>query len=137
VIGASDCMELALKDAGISPSEVDHINTHGTSTPQGDIGESQAVERVFGDHTPNVLCTSTKSMTGHTLGAAGALEAIITILAIENNICPPTINLENQDEDIKINICAHKAQEKEINVALTNSFGFGGTNASIVLRKAP
>ena len=135
--GATLVMENALKDAGISPSEVDTINMHGTSTPLGDVAESNALKKVFGDHLYKMNINSTKSMTGHLLGAAGAIEAISTILSIQHNIVPPTINHFTDDEGIdpNINFTFNKAQERVVNVAMSNTFGFGGHNACVVMRK--
>ena len=135
--GATLVMENALKDAGISASEVDAVNMHGTSTPLGDVAESNALKKVFGDHLYKMNINSTKSMTGHLLGAAGAIEAISTILSIQNNIVPPTINHFSDDENIdpNINFTFNKAQEREVNVAMSNTFGFGGHNACVVIRK--
>lgn len=135
--GATLVMENALKDAGISASEVDAVNMHGTSTPLGDVAESNALKKVFGDHLYKMNINSTKSMTGHLLGAAGAIEAISTILSIQHNIVPPTINHFADDENIdpNINFTFNKAQEREVNVAMSNTFGFGGHNACVVMRK--
>ena len=135
--GATLVMENALKDAGVSASEVDAVNMHGTSTPLGDVAESNALKKVFGDHLYNMNINSTKSMTGHLLGAAGAIEAISTILSIQHNIVPPTINHFTDDENIDPNIdfTFNKAQEREVNVAMSNTFGFGGHNACVVMRK--
>jgi len=135
--GATLVMENALKDAGLSASEVDAVNMHGTSTPLGDVAESNALKKVFGDHLYNMNINSTKSMTGHLLGAAGAIEAISTILSIQHNIVPPTINHFTDDENIdpNINFTFNKAQEREVNVAMSNTFGFGGHNACVVMRK--
>ena len=135
--GATLVMENALKDAGISASEVDAVNMHGTSTPLGDVAESNALKKVFGDHLYKMNINSTKSMTGHLLGAAGAIEAISTILSIQNNIVPPTINHFADDESIdpNINFTFNKAQEREVNVAMSNTFGFGGHNACVIMRK--
>ena len=135
--GATLVMENALKDAGISASEVDAVNMHGTSTPLGDVAESNALKKVFGDHLYKMNINSTKSMTGHLLGAAGAIEAISTILSIQHNIVPPTINHFTDDENIdpNINFTFNKAQEREVNVAMSNTFGFGGHNACVVMRK--
>lgn len=135
--GATLVMENALKDAGISASEVDTINMHGTSTPLGDVAESNALKKVFGDHLYKMNINSTKSMTGHLLGAAGAIEAISTILSIQHNIVPPTINHFTDDESIdpNINFTFNKAQERVVNVAMSNTFGFGGHNACVVMRK--
>jgi len=135
--GATLVMENALIDAGISASEVDAVNMHGTSTPLGDVAESNALKKVFGDHLYNMNINSTKSMTGHLLGAAGAIEAISTILSIQHNIVPPTINHFTDDENIdpNINFTFNKAQEREVSVAMSNTFGFGGHNACVVMRK--
>ncbi len=135
--GATLVMENALKDAELSASDVDAINMHGTSTPLGDVAESKALKEVFGDHLYNMNINSTKSMTGHLLGAAGAIEAISTILSIQHNIVPPTINHFADDENIdpNINFTFNKAQEREVNVAMSNTFGFGGHNACVVMRK--
>ena len=135
--GATLVMKNALKDAGISASEVDAVNMHGTSTPLGDLAESNALKKVFGDHLYKMNINSTKSMTGHLLGAAGAIEAISTILSIQHNIVPPTINHFTDDENIdpNINFTFNKAQEREVNVAMSNTFGFGGHNACVVMRK--
>ena len=136
--GAIKSMEFALKDAGMKPEEIDYINTHGTSTGLGDVAESMAVARVFGDKTqnPHLLVSSTKSMHGHMLGATGAVEAIACIKAINDGIVPPTINLDNQDEKVaNLDYVPHKARKAPINTALSNSFGFGGQNATIILKK--
>ena len=135
--GAILVMENALKDAGISASEVDAVNMHGTSTPLGDVAESNALKKVFGNHLYKMNINSTKSMTGHLLGAAGAIEAISVILSIQQNIIPPTINHFTDDESIdpNINFTFNKAQEREVNVAMSNTFGFGGHNACVVIRK--
>jgi len=133
--GGSDCMLLALEDAGFNPDQVNYINAHGTSTPAGDIAEANGIKRTYGDHAYELCVSSTKSMTGHMLGAAGSAEAIFTILAIRDQVAPPTINLDNPDEGCDLNFVAHTAQEREINVAISNSFGFGGTNGSLVFSK--
>lgn len=136
--GATKSMEFALKDAGIKPEDVDYINTHGTSTGLGDVAESMAVARVFGDKTQNshLLVSSTKSMHGHMLGATGAVEAIACIKSINDGIVPPTINLDNQDEHVAdLDYVPHKARKADVNIALSNSFGFGGQNATIILKK--
>lgn len=136
-LGATLVMNRALKDAGITPQEVDYINTHGTSTPLGDTAELKAILNVFGSHAYNLNISSTKSMTGHLLGAAGAIEGIATILAIRNNIIPPTINHVTPDPDIDtgLNLTLNKMQERTVNVAISNTFGFGGHNAAVVIRK--
>jgi len=135
--GARNVMLNALEDADISPDSVDYINVHGTSTPLGDISEVLAIKNVFGEHAYNLNVSSTKSMTGHLLGAAGAVEAIASILAIQHQLVPPTINHFTDDEqlDPKINFTFNKAQEREVNIALSNTFGFGGHNTSIIFRK--
>jgi len=136
--GITKVMEHALEEAGLSPGEVDYINTHGTSTPLGDLGEIKAIQKVFGAHAYKLNISSTKSMTGHLLGAAGAIEVIACLMAIEQGLVPPTINHFTDDEglDPKLNLTFNKAQKKEVKVALSNTFGFGGHNASIILRKA-
>ena len=138
-LGAKLVMERALKDAGIKPEDVDYINVHGTSTHVGDISEAKAIKDVFGDAAYKLNISSTKSMTGHLLGAAGAVEAMISILAVKNDIVPPTINHEEGDEDPEIdynlNFTFNKAQERTVRVALSNTFGFGGHNASVIFKK--
>jgi len=136
-LGATNVMINALRDASIDPNEVDYINVHGTSTPLGDISESLAIKSVFGDHAYNLNISSTKSMTGHLLGAAGAIEAAACIMAITKDIVPPTINHFTDDEglDNKLNFTFNKAQERTVNVALSNTFGFGGHNTSIIFKK--
>ncbi len=130
------CINNALNDAGIAANSVDYINAHGTSTPMGDEIEARAVKEAFADHAYKLAVSSTKSMTGHTLGAAGAIEAIFSILAIQDNVAPPTINLDNPSEGCDLNFVAHTAQTRKIDVSLSNSFGFGGTNTSLLFRKA-
>lgn len=136
-IGVVKVMENCLNDAGLKPEDVDAINTHGTSTPLGDVAELKAISKVFGEHAPNININSTKSMTGHLLGAAGAIEAIASILAMENNLVPPTINHTTVDENIdpKLNLTLNKAQAREVNVAMSNTFGFGGHNACVIFKK--
>jgi 3-oxoacyl-[acyl-carrier-protein] synthase II len=133
--GAFRCMSSALKRAGIKATEIDYINAHGTSTPVGDEIELRAVERVMGGKVERLSMSSTKSSIGHLLGAAGAVEAIFSVLAIRDNICPPTINLDNPSVETKIDLVAKVARKKPINIVLSNSFGFGGTNASLVMRR--
>jgi len=129
-------MSLALKDAALSPDQVDYINAHGTSTPAGDVAELEAVKAVFGDHARHLMMSSTKSMTGHMLGAAGAIELIASAMAIRDGIVPPTINLDQADPAAQgMDLVPHVAREHPIKVALSNSFGFGGTNGSIVISK--
>jgi 3-oxoacyl-[acyl-carrier-protein] synthase II len=132
---AAKCMAMALKDAGIEPSEVDYINAHGTSTPLNDKNETLAIKSLFGEHAKKLKVSSIKSMTGHLLGAAGGIEAIATVLTITNSIIPPTINYENQDPELDLDYVPNKAQEQVVNVALSNSFGFGGHNATILVKK--
>jgi 3-oxoacyl-[acyl-carrier-protein] synthase II len=136
-IGVERVMWNCLRDAGMDPSEVDHINTHGTSTPLGDVAELKAISAVFGDHASDININSTKSMTGHLLGAAGAIEAISSILAIKNSLVPPTINHTTVDEEIdpSLNLTLNKAQQREVTVAMSNTFGFGGHNACLLFKK--
>jgi len=136
-LGAKNVMNNALRDANLKPEDVDYINVHGTSTPLGDIAELLAVKDVFGEHAYELNISSTKSMTGHLLGAAGAIEAVACIMAIQEGVVPPTINFEHPDENIdqKLNLTLNKAQHKAINVALSNTFGFGGHNASVIFKK--
>ena len=136
-LGAKNVMIAALKDAGMEASEIDYINVHGTSTPLGDVAETKAILSVFGEHAYNINISSTKSMTGHCLGAAGALEALACILAVTKDIIPPTINHFNDDPELdpKLNFTFNKAQHKVVNAALSNTFGFGGHNASVIIKK--
>lgn len=136
-LGARNTMIAALKDAGIDPSEVDYVNVHGTSTPLGDVAEVKAIQQVFGEHAYKLNISSTKSMTGHLLGAAGAIEAIACILAVNNDIVPPTINHFTDDPELdnKLNFTFNKAQNRTVNVALSNTFGFGGHNTSVIVKK--
>ncbi len=135
--GAALVMQNALKDANLQPTAVDYVNVHGTSTPLGDISEAKAIQQVFGEHAYKLNISSTKSMTGHLLGAAGAIEAIASIMAIQNSLIPPTINHFTDDPkvDPKLNFTFNKAQEREVNVAISNTFGFGGHNASVIFGK--
>jgi 3-oxoacyl-[acyl-carrier-protein] synthase II len=137
-LGASNVMKIAVSDAGIRPEDIDYINVHGTSTPLGDISETKAIVKVFGEHAYKLNISGTKSMTGHLLGAAGAIEAIATIMAIVHDIVPPTINFKNPDPSIdqNLNLTLNKAQTRKINYGLSNTFGFGGHNASVVIKKA-
>lgn len=136
-LGAKNVMRNVLADAGIKPEDVDYVNVHGTSTPLGDVSETKAILEVFGEHAYKLNISSTKSMTGHLLGAAGAVESIASILAIQNQLVPPTINHQTTDEtfDPKLNFTFNKAQKREIKVAMSNTFGFGGHNASVVFKK--
>jgi 3-oxoacyl-[acyl-carrier-protein] synthase II len=136
-LGARNVMQVALKDAGMQPSDIDYINVHGTSTPLGDIAETKAILDVFGENAYNLNISSTKSMTGHCLGAAGVVEALACILAVTKDIVPPTINhfIDDPELDPKLNFTFNKAQEKVVNAALSNTFGFGGHNASVIIKK--
>lgn len=136
-LGVVAVMKNCLENAGLNPEDVDHINTHGTSTPLGDVAELKAISEVFGSHAKHININSTKSMTGHLLGAAGAIEAIASILALENGIIPPTINHETVDENIdpELNLTLNKAQKRDIKVAMSNTFGFGGHNACVLFKK--
>jgi 3-oxoacyl-[acyl-carrier-protein] synthase II len=136
-LGARNVMRYALEDAGLNPEDIDYINVHGTSTPLGDVSEVKAIQALFGEHAYKLNISSTKSMTGHLLGAAGAVEAIACVMAIHHQIVPPTINHFTDDEqfDTRLNLTFNKAQKREINVALSNTFGFGGHNCSVILRK--
>ena len=136
-LGALNVMRVTLADAEMDASEIDYVNVHGTSTPLGDVAEVKAIQKVFGEHAYNLNISSTKSMTGHLLGAAGAIESIACILAVKNNIAPPTINHFTDDPnlDTKLNFTFNKAQNRTINAAITNTFGFGGHNASVIFKK--
>jgi 3-oxoacyl-[acyl-carrier-protein] synthase II len=134
--GAAKCMQRCLEDGDLDPSEVDYINAHGTSTPQGDVAETQAIKRVFGEHAARIAVSSTKSMTGHTLGAAGAIESAYTVLAIINSMIPPTINYEYPDPECDLDYVPNRARPAKIRLALKNSFGFGGTNTTVAFRPA-
>ena len=136
-IGVIAVMRNCLENAGVKPEEVDHINTHGTSTPLGDVAELKAIKQVFGDHAKHININSTKSMTGHLLGAAGAIEAIASILAMQHSIVPPTINHQVVDENIdpELNLTLNKAQKRDVKVAMSNTFGFGGHNACVLFKK--
>lgn len=136
-LGITKVMELALQEAGISPADVDYVNTHGTSTPLGDIGEIKAIQKVFGEHSHKLSISSTKSMTGHLLGAAGAIEAIACLMAINEGVIPPTINHFTDDPELdpRLNLTFNKAEKKNVKVALSNTFGFGGHNFSVVIKK--
>jgi 3-oxoacyl-[acyl-carrier-protein] synthase II len=132
--GGARCMRLALKDAQLNPEDIDYVNAHGTSTPLGDELETEAIKTVFGDWAYHLIVSSTKSMTGHLLGAAGAIEAMYCVQAIQNGAVPPTINLENPSPECDLNYAPKEARQKKIRAALTNSFGFGGTNATLILK---
>lgn len=136
-LGAINVMKAAFEDANMKPEDIDYVNVHGTATPLGDVAEIKAIKEVFGEHAYNLNISSTKSMTGHLLGAAGALEAITALMATINNICPPTINCKNLDPELdpKLNYTLNKAEKREINAAISNTFGFGGHNASVIFKK--
>ncbi len=133
--GAAKCMLMALQDAGLNIEQVDYINAHGTSTPAGDVAETLAVKRAFGDHAHKLCVSSTKSMTGHMLGAAGGAEAVFTILALRDQVAPPTINLDNQDPECDLDYVPNTAREMKLDVVISNSFGFGGTNGTLAFRR--
>jgi 3-oxoacyl-[acyl-carrier-protein] synthase II len=133
--GARRCMVAALKNAEINPTQVDYVNAHGTSTPLGDIAETVAIKRALGDHAKDIVVNSTKSMTGHLLGGAGGLESVFTVLAVHNQLSPPTINIFDQDPACDLDYCANSAREMPINIAVKNSFGFGGTNGTLIFGK--
>ena len=133
--GAARCMRIAMKDAAVNPQDVDYINAHGTSTPLGDLAETIATKTAFGEHAYKVAVSSTKSMTGHLLGAAGGIEAIFSLLSLRDGIIPPTINLENASEGCDLDYVPNTARETDVNIAMSNSFGFGGTNGTLVFRK--
>ena len=132
--GASRCMGMAMKHAKVNPEDIDYINAHGTSTPVGDICETKAVKHAFGEHAKGLLVSSTKSMTGHLLGAAGAVEMAASVLTMRDGIIPPTINLDNPDPECDLDYVPHRAREKKVKVAISNSFGFGGHNSSVVIK---
>jgi len=136
-LGAYNVMKAALEDAGMAPEDIDYINVHGTSTPLGDVSEITAIQKVFGEHAYQLNISSTKSMTGHLLGAAGAIEAIASIMAVANNVIPPTINHFTSDPafDPRLNFTFNTAQHRTVNAALSNTFGFGGHNASVIFKK--
>ena len=133
--GAVRCMRMAIRDAGLDLQDVDYINAHGTSTPVGDKSEIAAIKTVFGDEASRILVNSTKSMTGHLLGAAGGLEAIISTLVINKGVVPPTINVDNQDPECDLDVVPNQAREAKVDVAMSNSFGFGGHNATLILKR--
>ena len=133
--GGQRAMRMAMADAGLAPDQVGYVNTHGTSTPQGDVAECQAIRKVFGPHADRIAISSTKSMTGHMLGAAGGAESVISVLALARGVLPPTINVENQDPDCALDVVPNAAREVKLDAVLTNSFGFGGTNAVLAFRR--
>jgi 3-oxoacyl-[acyl-carrier-protein] synthase II len=130
--GATKCMSFALADAGISPDQIDYINAHGTSTPLNDLAETIAIKTVFSDHAYKIPISATKSMTGHLLGAAGSAESIFTILTLRDGIIPPTINLENPDPQCDLDYVPNESRERDVEIGMSNSFGFGGTNAVLI-----
>ena len=133
--GAAKCMEIALRDAGLNCDDIDYVNAHGTSTPLGDLAETQALKRTFGDYAYRLAISSTKSMIGHLLGAAGGAEAVFTALALRDQTAPPTINLDNPDPDCDLDYVPNEARDMVINIALSNSFGFGGTNGTLIFKR--
>ena len=135
--GARRCMVAAMRNAGANADQVDYVNAHGTSTPLGDVAETVAIKRALGDHAKNIVVNSTKSMTGHLLGGAGGLEAVFTVLAVHNQKSPPTINIFNQDPACDLDYCANQARDMKIDIAVKNSFGFGGTNGTLIFSRAP
>ncbi len=134
--GPARCMRAAMKDAGINPQDIGYINAHGTSTPAGDLGETLAIKSALGDAAKSVMVSSTKSMTGHLLGAAGGVEAVYSAMALHEGVIPPTINLDNPSEDCDLDYVPHTARQKQVEIAMSNSFGFGGTNGTLVMRRA-
>jgi 3-oxoacyl-[acyl-carrier-protein] synthase II len=133
--GAGKCMKLAMNDAGLNAEDIDYVNAHGTSTPAGDVAETKAIKNALGDHARKVAISSTKSMTGHLLGAAGGIEAVFSVMALKDQIAPPTINLENPSEDCDLDYVPNTAREMKIDYALSNSFGFGGTNGTLIFKR--
>lgn len=133
--GPARCMRMALKHAGLNPEDIDYLNAHGTSTPVGDVNEVKAIKAVFGDHAKKLVVNSTKSMTGHLLGGAGGVESVFTVMAVANQVSPPTINVFNQDPECDIDVCANEARPMTIRAAMKNSFGFGGTNSTVIYKR--
>lgn len=133
--GPRRCMEMAIRHAGIAPSDIAYLNAHGTSTSVGDVNEVKAIKEVFGEHAKKLVVNSTKSMTGHLLGGAGGVESVFTVMAVKNQISPPTINVQNQDPECDIDCCANEAREMTIEYAMKNSFGFGGTNSTVIYKR--
>jgi len=135
VNGPSRSMQAALRNAGMNADDIQYLNAHGTSTPLGDVNETNAIKNTFGAHAKNLVVNSTKSMTGHLLGGAGGIESVFTVLAIHHQVSPPTINIFNQDPECDLDYCANTAREMKIDAALKNNFGFGGTNGSLVFKR--
>ncbi|MEQ8955020.1 MAG: beta-ketoacyl-ACP synthase II, partial [Gammaproteobacteria bacterium] len=133
--GAALCMRNALASAGLNPEDIDYINAHGTSTVAGDVAETMAIKAVFGDHAGKLAVSSSKSMIGHLLGASGSVEAIISVLTLRDQVIPPTINLDNPDENCDLDYVPHHSREQKVNRVLSNSFGFGGTNGSLIFSR--
>jgi 3-oxoacyl-[acyl-carrier-protein] synthase II len=133
--GAYRCMVNAITDAGLEPNQIDYVNAHGTSTPLGDVAETIAIKRTFGDYAAELSVSSTKSTTGHMIGAAGGAEAIFTILALVHQVVPPTINLDDPDPECDLDYTPNQARERSLTAALSNSFGFGGTNGTVIFKK--
>jgi 3-oxoacyl-[acyl-carrier-protein] synthase II len=134
--GAARCMINAIRDAGINPEAIGYINAHGTSTPAGDLAETMAVKAALGDYAYKTMVSSTKSMTGHLLGAAGGIEAVFSAMALHTGIIPPTINLDNPSEGCDLDYVPHTARQQQVDIAMSNSFGFGGTNGTLVFKRA-
>jgi 3-oxoacyl-[acyl-carrier-protein] synthase II len=135
VDGPKRSMRAALRNAGVSAEQVQYLNAHGTSTPLGDVNETNAIKLAFGDHAHKLVVSSTKSMTGHLLGGAGGVESVFTVLAVRNQVAPPTINIFNQDPDCDLDYCANTARDMKIDLAVKNNFGFGGTNGTLVFKR--
>ena len=135
VDGAKRSMRAALRNAGLNPDQIHYMNAHCTSTPLGDVNETNAIKLAFGDHAKNMVVSSTKSMTGHLLGGAGGIESVFTVLAVHNQVAPPTINIFNQDPECDLDYCANTARDLKIDVAVKNNFGFGGTNGTLVFKR--
>jgi len=133
--GAARCMTMAMKDAGVTPEQVGYLNAHGTSTPLGDLGETMAMKTAFGDHAYKMMVSSTKSMTGHLLGAAGGVEAIFSVLAMRDNVIPPTINLQQPGEGCDLDYVPNEARQAKVDVVMSNGFGFGGTNGTLIFKR--
>ncbi len=136
VDGPKRSMKAALRNAGINAADVDYLNAHGTSTPLGDLNETNAIKLAFGDHAKQLVVSSTKSMTGHLLGGAGGIESVFSVLALHHQVVPPTINIFNQDPECDLDYCANEARQMKIDIAVKNNFGFGGTNGTLVFRRA-